>query len=106
MKTRTRQGKARQGKARHILALIEDKEIVDLETIFLIFWAFSQLEDEEKLTRYQQLSLKTQAPSNESLANLQAIALQGLFKANQDQVSTDQNSTESPKEAVALDEAN
>ena len=93
-------------KAKHILRLVEDKEVTDFETVYLLCWAYSQLEDENKFTRYQQLSEKVQAPISEGLANLQSIALQGLYKSSQKLKSAEHNNAENTKDDIVLDETN
>ncbi|MBC7005496.1 response regulator [Photobacterium sp. BZF1] len=93
-------------KAQHILTLVEDKEVVDFETIYLLCWAFSWLGDKNNFSRYQQLSEKTQAPVSEGLANLQGIALKDLYEANQRLKNTADNNTENPKDTIVLDETN
>ncbi|PSU32378.1 response regulator [Photobacterium lutimaris] len=69
-------------KAQSILAVIEENEVTDTETVFLISWAFSQLDMPEKLPRYQQLPHNNQTPVSEGLANLQHIAVANLAKPN------------------------
>ncbi|MGF1737622.1 response regulator [Photobacterium satsumensis] len=67
-------------KALGILALIEDKEIIDTETVYLVCWAHRELDKQEKVSRYQQLPQNSQAPVSEGLANLQRIAVSNMAK--------------------------
>lgn len=67
-------------KALGILALIEDKEIIDIETVYLICWAHRELDKQEKISRYQQLPQNCQTPVSEGLANLQRIAVSNMAK--------------------------
>ncbi|MGR5061666.1 response regulator [Photobacterium sp. DNB22_13_2] len=82
-------------KAQSILALIEDKEVIDTETAFLVCWAYSQLGEQEKISRYQQLPQHSQTPISEELANLQRIAVTNMTKLRATNEQTD----------IVLDEA-
>ena len=91
-------------KAKHILSLVEDKEVTDIETIYLLCWAFGKLQDEDKFCRYQQLSQKTQAPVSKGLTDLQELALNGLYQANQTPQQNGHSEEGRPEDDIVLDE--